>query len=1300
MNSAFKLGFGGLIASLGLLPISCPGWERDTEPLWSDGAVALHLQLGDGPVYSDGSSPNATALAALRLWNPAMSRIQFTGISGSSAGIGAGNGINNVFFSSSVYGQPFDPDVIGVTLVYSSAGRRGECDVVINQRQTWNSYRGNLQPGAIDLRRVLAHEFGHVLGLAHPDANVQQGLVLMSPIVTFQDTPQPDDLNGAAALYGLGAGLPGTKPPETAQLYGGGSVEEGQPAFLAVSVFADSPWVTRWYRDGVLLPAATSTQLKFAASQVSDSGTYTVTIVNSAGSITSLPVRLDVLPPKAPTVSALGFRQADVTAGFGFRLARPDVTGSAPLSFIWRRDGTVVGEGIVTHGAIVPDFTLTNSTFNDAGLYTLTVTNRVGMATSLPYTVVVKPPSAPNFTVQPASAAFEPGESFSLSALVTGTPPLSIQWKKDGTIIKTENGVGAPANPGLSTGIHVAAVSAADAGDYTVTVTNAQGTAESQRARVSLVGLRPPRITTQPIGLEVRSYDGFSLDPVTTGSEPLRYQWFKDGVALIGEVAPQLRRSLISPNDAGRYTVTVSNAAGSVTSDPAEVSIPDAGLLRPKIAAGSAVVTARLNQSFDPSSCFFVFLPYSSVQWRKDGVDIPGRTGVSFQFTNLQFGDSGTYTLVVTNSFGSTVSEPLRLSVTSSNPVILAHPPAIVESEYGFYASIQIKLAPGSGATVRWLRDGVPYGSSTSLESLSFSFATPAINGIYRAEVTTASGQKELSEPVRVSVRPLRPPSLAGRLPNKSVDLGREILLGVDTRDAVTPSYQWRKNGLPIPGAIGRILRIAPAQASDAGTYSVALANQAGVTLSNNAQIDVYAVESSPTIAVHPASTALALGQIKFIQVKLHPASLNSSISYRWYKDGTLLANPPGAEPQNSTTNDTLFLTGASSAPGRYSVTVSSSTGSVTSDTALVSLLPGEGAPVFLRQPAAQTVTLGSHVAFNVYAEGAPSLSYQWFKNGTPITNETFSTLSLPAVSATSAGLYSVTATNSFGVATSETVRLAVGDTGRLLGLSARAVTRGGDAGVLIAGFVVRGYSPKRLLIRGIGPALSGFGVADSVPDPALKIFDATARLRNSVDDWKQYRSTDELVAATRRTGVFALAENSKDAALIVTLEPGAYTAQVTSVSLPRPSVALVEIYDLDASEPRLVSLSTRARTEPNQGVLVVGFAVESGAPKRLLIRATGPALKTFGVADTLNDPVLKLYRGDTVIRENDNWSNNSNEAAQISTAGNASGTFALELGSKDSALLVTLEPGSYTAQVSGAGESAGVALVEVYEVP
>lgn len=135
------------------------------------------------------------------------------------------------------------------------------------------------------------------------------------------------------------------------------------------------------------------------------------------------------------------------------------------------------------------------------------------------------------------------------------------------------------------------------------------------------------------------------------------------------------------------------------------------------------------------------------------------------------------------------------------------------------------------------------------------------------------------------------------------------------------------------------------------------------------------------------------------------------------------------------------------------------------------------------------------------------------------------------------------------------------------------------------------------------------------------------------------------------------------------------------------------------ATSGQLANLSTRAQVGVDANVLIPGFVLSGTTPRTLLVRAVGPGLAAFGIAGALADPVLTVFRGTTVIADNDNWQEQTNASA-VSSAAVQAGAFALAAGSRDSALVLTLEPGAYTFQVAGVNRTTGVALVEVYVLP
>jgi hypothetical protein len=236
------------------------------------------------------------------------------------------------------------------------------------------------------------------------------------------------------------------------------------------------------------------------------------------------------------------------------------------------------------------------------------------------------------------------------------------------------------------------------------------------------------------------------------------------------------------------------------------------------------------------------------------------------------------------------------------------------------------------------------------------------------------------------------------------------------------------------------------------------------------------------------------------------------------------------------------------------------------------------------------------------------------------------------------------------------------------------------------------------VLIRAVGPTLGAppFSVAGSLTTPRLELFRGSESIGSNAGIGTNRAAID---AAGAQVGAFTLGAAGTDAALVTTIAPGNYTVVVSS-STAATGVTLVEVYDLSGVSPgqKLLNISTRATAGLDANTLIAGFVVPGGASKRVLVRGVGPGLTVFGLTGVLAQPTLTLSRsGGAPVATNTNW-NTSLDSAAITAASAQVGAFGLA--NNDSAMVVTLGPGDYTAQVTGAGTSTGLALIEVYELP
>jgi hypothetical protein len=254
----------------------------------------------------------------------------------------------------------------------------------------------------------------------------------------------------------------------------------------------------------------------------------------------------------------------------------------------------------------------------------------------------------------------------------------------------------------------------------------------------------------------------------------------------------------------------------------------------------------------------------------------------------------------------------------------------------------------------------------------------------------------------------------------------------------------------------------------------------------------------------------------------------------------------------------------------------------------------------------------------------------------------------------------------------------------RLVNLSTRMQVLTGD-NVMIGGFVIGGSSPKKVIVLAKGPSLTQYGVANALPNPTLKLSRISDGQTLAVnDDWGNAPNAGEIA----QSGLAP--SNALESAVLMTLSPGPYTAIVAGAN-NTTGVGIVEVYELDAPFTPLVNLSTRGRVGTDSDVMIGGFVI-SGSAMTVMITAKGPSLAQYGVANTLADPMLTLVRisDGAVIATNDNWQSAQN-AGEMQASGFAP-TNPLE-----AAILITLNPGLYTAVVSGVNNGTGVGIVEVF---
>ena len=387
-------------------------------------------------------------------------------------------------------------------------------------------------------------------------------------------------------------------------------------------------------------------------------------------------------------------RAASVSVGdhvaFFVQIADP-VAGGGTIepSYQWTKDGFSIS------GQTANNLTFLSVTLADSGEYAVVVSNFAGSTTSDAVRLDVSLP--PAITTQPASQSGNVGDPVSFSAVASGSAPISYQWQLDGTDVAGATAVT----------YRIASAQTSDEGSYTVVVSNPVGTVTSSVATLSLS--QAPTVNTGPADVAVVVGQQATLVVDASGTGTLAHQWRFNGVDIFGATEPSFVLFNVGPEHVGDYTVVVSNEAGSVISDAAQVSVqvPFAFVEQPQSQALAAGSTALFNVRVSGSGPF-------AYQWRVNDTDLPGATKATLAVANVQALNEGSYTVLVSRDTEQLVSQGAFLSVNSL-PVISAQPQGGV-----FFAGQDVTFsvtAAGSGVLqYQWLLDGEPLVGSTEAD--------------------------------------------------------------------------------------------------------------------------------------------------------------------------------------------------------------------------------------------------------------------------------------------------------------------------------------------------------------------------------------------------------------------------------------------------------------------------------------------------------------------------------------------------------------------------------------------------------
>ncbi|MDB6057129.1 MAG: large protein, partial [Verrucomicrobiales bacterium] len=340
----------------------------------------------------------------------------------------------------------------------------------------------------------------------------------------------------------------------------------GDTATFNVTPSGSAPFTYKWRRNGS--PLADSGNISGSATSVltvatvgaGDVASYSVIVSNSVGSATSANATLVVNLP--PSITTQPTSRTNVT---GSTATLTVTAAGTALQYQWRKGGSVLSNGGNILGAITSALTITGATATDAGSYSVDVSNSVNVVSSTAATLTVVDP--PSITAGPTSATVNAGDPAMFAVAANGTPPLSFQWRRNGTLV----------SGATDSAINISNAQQINAGSYDVVVTNAGGSATSSAA--VLMVLDPPAFTAQPVSQTAFAGADIIFNVSVTGAAPFTYKWRQDGENLVdagnitGSQTPSLTLHNVHDADNGAYSVVVQNTAGSATSSDGALTV-------------------------------------------------------------------------------------------------------------------------------------------------------------------------------------------------------------------------------------------------------------------------------------------------------------------------------------------------------------------------------------------------------------------------------------------------------------------------------------------------------------------------------------------------------------------------------------------------------------------------------------------------------------------------------------------------------------------------------------------------------
>jgi hypothetical protein len=544
----------------------------------------------------------------------------------------------------------------------------------------------------------------------------------------------------------------------------------------------------------------------------------------------------------------------------------------------------------------------------------------------------------------------------------------------------------------------------------------------------------------------------------------------------------------------------------------------------------NASVTAGASVTFTVAASGSSPLTY---QWQKGGATIAGATSATYTISTTTMNDAGTYTCVVTNSAGSATSNAATLTVSAAAtaPAITVQP-SNVSVLAGSSASFSIVATGTAPLTYQWSKGGTAISGATSA-TYSIASAQASDAGTYMCTVTNSAGAVTSSGATLALTTVTVAPSITQQPVNVTVNEGASATFSVVVSGTAPFTFQWLKGSTAITGATTGNYTIAATTTADAASYKCTISNSAGTVTTNSATLTVNSTSSGGTSGGGSTGGGTSGGGTT--------------------GGGT---TTPAAQIVNLAVRTQIG--GAAGTPITGFVLTGSGAGKRLVIRAVGPTLTQYGVSGVFADPKLQLWSGGVMLAENDNWKATDSTNFTSV-GAFPLT---IGSADAAIVTTLTAGAYSTPVSGpagTTGVVLIECYDASTSDTStQLVNASARALVGTGD-NVLIPGFVITGTGTVDLLIRAVGPELVNYGVSDFLVDPQVTIYTGSTVVASN-DNWTDGGHAAPIVAAASKVGAFPLTAGSKDAALVVSLPAGAYSAVVSGVG-DTTGTALVELY-------------------------------------------------------------------------------------------------------------------------------------------